>query len=60
VEEALLEMKRADITVELRKRGQVVGGRKPILLDQLRLALKNKKAGGKKKRGVKKVENPTG
>jgi hypothetical protein len=41
-EEALLEMEQADIVVELWKRGQVVGGTKPILLDPLRLALKKK------------------
>ena len=59
-EEALLGMKRAAIAVELRKRGQVVGGTKLILLDRLRLALANKIPVGKKKRGIKKVENPTG
>jgi hypothetical protein len=56
-EEALLVMKRADLIVELRSRGQVVGGTKGVLLDRLRLALKNKIPIGKK-RGIKKVENP--
>jgi hypothetical protein len=58
-EEELLGMTRAVIVVELRKRRQVVGGTKPILLDRLRLALMNKVPIGKK-RGIKKVENPTG
>jgi hypothetical protein len=51
-------MKRADLAVELRKRGQSVGGAKGVLLERLRSALKNKIPVGKKKRGIKKVEIP--
>jgi hypothetical protein len=49
-EKALLGMKCAVIVVELQKRGQVVGGTKPILLDRLRSAIKEQNTSRKEAR----------
>jgi hypothetical protein len=60
-EEALLAMKRSVLVEELKKRGQVVSGKKDVLLDRLRLALEKKMRVGKNKKrapGFKIVENP--
>jgi hypothetical protein len=58
-EDELVKMKRSDLVEELKKRGQVVGGKnKEVLLDRLRLALKKKMPVGKKRVLHKKVENP--